>query len=116
MVEITLNSLSHPLMNALANIFVAILLSSFSARVIGGSLDLGVLYAFAQYKGIFQPDFRPCRAVHVNPVRDYFGQNIRYYRQNRYPEDLEQGEPLKSFSGHIEFKTYGLHTTGTIGC
>ena len=102
MVEITLNSLSHPLMNALANIFVAILLSSFSARVIGGSLDLGVLYAFAQYIKEFSTRFPTCRAVHVNPVRDYFGgQNIRYYRQNRYPRGFGAGR-----AAEVLFRAY----------
>jgi ATP-binding cassette subfamily B multidrug efflux pump len=106
MVEITLNSLSHPLMNALANIFVAILLSSFSARVIGGSLDLGVLYAFAQYiKEFFNPisnlaeQFTSIQSAIISADRIY-----DIIDKTDTLEDLEQGEPLKSFSGHIEFK------------
>ncbi len=105
-IEVTLNSLSNPLLTAIADIAVAILLSAFSSNVVKGALDIGVLYAFAQYiKQFFNPisnladQFTSIQSALISADRIY-----DIIDRKSTLEDLDKGEPLKSFSGHIEFK------------
>ena len=104
--RILLNSLSHPLLTALANFAVAILLSAFSSRVLHGTLDIGVLYAFAQYiKQFFGPisnlaeQFTTIQSALISADRIY-----DIIDKNETLEELDAGRPLKVFSGHIEFR------------
>ncbi len=104
--EVLLNSLSNPLMTALANLATAIFISMFAPYVIGNTLDVGTLYAFTQYiKQFFGPianlaeQFTSIQSALISGDRIY---DIVDKRDTL--EDLEKGLPLKSFSGHIEFK------------
>jgi ATP-binding cassette subfamily B protein len=54
--EILLNSLSNPLILAISNIMVAILIGRYALGVKEGLVEVGVIYAFATYlKQLFQP-------------------------------------------------------------
>ncbi len=104
--EVLLNSLSNPLMTALANLATAIFISMFAPYVIGNTLDVGTLYAFTQYiKQFFGPianlaeQFTSIQSALISGDRIY---DIVDKRDTL--EDLEKGLPLESFSGHIEFK------------
>lgn len=106
MIEIMLNSLTNPFLTALSHFFVAILLSAFAPNVILGSLEIGVLYAFTQYiKQFFNPiaqiadQFTTIQSSLISADRIY-----DIIDKNDTLEDLTSGKPLKSFSGHIEFK------------
>ncbi len=105
-VEILLNSLSNPLMTALANLATAIFISAFAPFVIGNTLDVGTLYAFTQYiKQFFGPianlaeQFTSIQSALISADRIY-----DIIDKVDTLEDLEAGEPLESFSGHIEFR------------
>ena len=104
--EVLLNSLSNPLMTALANLATAIFISMFAPYVVGNTLDVGTLYAFTQYiKQFFGPianlaeQFTSIQSALISGDRIY---DIVDKRDTL--EDLEKGLPLESFSGHIEFK------------
>ncbi|MBE6952091.1 MAG: ABC transporter ATP-binding protein [Ruminococcaceae bacterium] len=104
--EVLLNSLSNPLMTALANLATAIFISMFASYVVGNTLDVGTLYAFTQYiKQFFGPianlaeQFTSIQSALISGDRIY---DIVDKRDTL--EDLEKGLPLESFSGHIEFK------------
>ena len=105
-VEILLNSLSNPLMTALANLATAIFISAFAPYVVGNTLDVGTLYAFTQYiKQFFNPianlaeQFTSIQSALISADRIY-----DIIDKQDTLEDLEAGEPLKEFSGHIEFR------------
>lgn len=105
-VEILLNSLSNPLMTALANLATAIFVSAFAPYVIGNRLDVGTLYAFTQYiKQFFNPianlaeQFTSIQSSLISADRIF-----DIIDKQDTQEDLEGGLPLKSFSGHIEFR------------
>ena len=104
--EVLLNSLSNPLMTALANFATAVFISMFAPYVLGNTLDVGTLYAFTQYiKQFFGPianlaeQFTSIQSALISADRIY---DIVDKRDTM--EDLEKGLPLESFSGHIEFK------------
>ncbi len=106
MTEIILNSLTNPFLTALAHLFIAIIISIFAPDVILGGLEIGVLFAFTQYvKQFFNPiaqladQFTTIQSSLISADRIY-----DIMDKTDTIEDLDAGLPLKSFSGHIEFK------------
>ncbi len=112
--DVTLNSLSRPLMQALSNFCVAILVGCFAPFVVHGSVDVGVLYAFTQYiKDFFNPisdmaeQFTSIQSALISADRVFDIMD----KQDTL-EDLEAGIPLERFSGHIEFRNVWFAYTG----
>jgi ATP-binding cassette subfamily B multidrug efflux pump len=106
MVEIILNSLSNPLLNALSHLFAALLLMFFAPRTILGGLEIGTLYAFVLYiKQFFNPvsnladQFTSIQSSLISADRVF-----DIIDKEDSLEDLDEGEPISAFSGRIEFK------------
>ncbi len=106
MTEILLNSLSHPLLNALANLSIAVLISIFSPLVIRNTVLVGTLFAFTQYiRQFFNPianlaeQFTAIQSSLISADRIY-----DILDQTETLEDLDIGTPLQTFSGHIVFE------------
>ncbi len=105
-VEILLNSLSNPLLNTLSHLFGAFLLLFFAPRTILGGLEIGTLYAFVLYiKQFFDPvsnlaeQFTSIQSSLISADRVF-----DIIDKLDTQEDLDEGEPISSFSGKIEFK------------
>lgn len=106
LVELTLNSLSHPLLNMLSRLSIAYVLMIFGPRVFGGSVEIGTLYAFVEY---IQQLFNPIAnlAEQFTSIQSALISGDRIYDildKKDTLEDLEAGRELENFSGRIEFK------------
>ncbi|MBQ1223933.1 MAG: ABC transporter ATP-binding protein [Oscillospiraceae bacterium] len=105
-VELTLNSLSHPLLNMLSRLSIAYVLMIFGPKVFGGSVEIGTLYAFVEYiQQLFNPianlaeQFTSIQSALISGDRIY---DIMDKKDTL--EDLEAGRELVNFNGRIEFK------------
>ncbi len=105
-VEILLNSLSAPLLNAIGNIAVAALFAFFAKDALFGLLSVGVLYAFTNYiKQFVQPISR--MAEQFTTVQSSLISADRIFDimdNHEDQEDVEDGLPLPTATGDIEFK------------
>ena len=106
LVELTLNSLSHPLLNMLSRLSIAYVLMIFGPKVFGGSVEIGTLYAFVEYiQQLFNPianlaeQFTSIQSALISGDRIY---DIMDKKDTL--EDLESGKELVDFNGRIEFK------------
>ena len=105
-VELTLNSLSHPLLNMLSRLSIAYVLMIFGPKVFGGSVEIGTLYAFVEYiQQLFNPianlaeQFTSIQSALISGDRIY---DIMDKKDTL--EDLDAGRELVDFNGRIEFK------------
>ena len=106
LVELTLNSLSHPLLNMLSRLSIAYVLMIFGPKVFGGTVLIGTIYAFVEY---IQQLFNPIAnlAEQFTSIQSALISGDRIYDildKKDTLEDLESGRELVNFNGRIEFE------------
>jgi len=106
MFQVQMNSLLRPIIEILQTLTVAILVWYSMGKIIGGTLELGVLYAFTTYiKQFFEPinDL----AENYNTIQSSIVSTDRIFElldQHEILEDLDIGVEAKRLKGEIEFK------------
>ncbi len=106
MFQVQMNSLLRPIIEILQTLTVAILVWYSMGKIIGGTLELGVLYAFTTYiKQFFEPinDL----AENYNTIQSAIVSTDRIFElldQHEILEDLDIGVEAKRLKGEIEFK------------
>jgi len=104
--EIMLNSLSNPMIMAISNIMIAILISKFAFSVKTGVVEVGVIYAFVTYiKQLFNPiaeiadQFTSIQSSLISADRVFDLMDTK-----EYLEDFSEGIRISELKGEIEFK------------
>ncbi|MGB7606312.1 MAG: ABC transporter ATP-binding protein [Lutisporaceae bacterium] len=106
MFQVQMNSLLRPIIEILQTLTVAILVWYGMGKIMGGALELGVLYAFTTYiKQFFEPinDL----AENYNTIQSAIVSADRIFElldQHDILEDLDTGIEVKRLKGEIEFK------------
>lgn len=106
MFQVHMNSLLRPIIEILQTLTVAVLIWYGMGKIAGGTLELGVLYAFTTYiKQFFEPinDL----AENYNTIQSAVVSADRIFElldQQELLEDLDSGMPIDEFDGEIEFK------------
>lgn len=106
MFQVQMNSLLRPIIEILQTLTVAILVWYGMGKIIGGTLELGVLYAFTTYiKQFFEPinDL----AENYNTIQSAIVSADRIFElldQEALLEDLNTGIAIERLKGDIEFK------------
>ncbi|MDF2530822.1 MAG: transporter ATP-binding protein [Clostridia bacterium] len=106
MFQVQMNSLLRPIIEILQTITVAILVWYGMDKIIGGTLELGVLYAFTTYiKQFFEPinDM----AENYNTIQSAVVSADRIFElldQEAMLEDLNTGISIERLKGDIEFQ------------
>lgn len=106
MFQVQMNSLLRPIIEILQTLTVAILVWYGMGKIIGGTLELGVLYAFTTYIKQF---FTPINdmAENYNTIQSAIVSADRIFElldQEELLEDLSTGIAIERLSGDIEFK------------
>jgi ATP-binding cassette, subfamily B, multidrug efflux pump len=104
--EVVLNSLGRPLVDIVNNLTIAVLLWFCSGRILGGVLEIGVLYAFITYARQF---FEPISEISekYTSIQSAVVSSERIFEildTTEFQEDLEQGRSIDSLKGEIEFR------------
>jgi ATP-binding cassette subfamily B protein len=101
-----LNSLSNPMIMAISNIMIAILISKFAFSVKTGVVEVGVIYAFVSYlKQLFNPiaeiadQFTSIQSSLISADRVFDLMDTK-----EYLEDFSEGIRISELKGEIEFK------------
>jgi ATP-binding cassette subfamily B multidrug efflux pump len=104
--EIILNSFSRPLVDIINNLTIAVLICFCTERVIGNTLEIGLLYAFITYiKQFFDPistiseQYTTIQSAVVSS-----GRIFEILDTVDVQEDIHGGRPLGPVKGEIEFK------------
>ncbi len=104
--EIILNSFSRPLVDIINNLTIAVLIYFCTERVIGNTLEIGLLYAFITYiKQFFDPistiseQYTTIQSAVVSS-----GRIFEILDTVDVQEDIHRGRPLQQVRGEIEFK------------
>lgn len=104
--EIILNSFSRPLVDIINNLTIAVLIYFCTERVIGNTLEIGLLYAFITYiKQFFDPistiseQYTTIQSAVVSS-----GRIFEILDTVDVQEDIHGGRPLGPVRGEIEFK------------
>lgn len=104
--EIILNSFSRPLVDIINNLTIAVLIYFCTERVIGNTLEIGLLYAFITYiKQFFDPistiseQYTTIQSAVVSS-----GRIFEILDTVDVQEDIHGGRPLGPVKGEIEFK------------
>ena len=106
MFQVQMNSLLRPIIEILQTLTVAILVWYGMGKIIGGTLELGVLYAFTTYiKQFFEPinDL----AENYNTIQSAIVSADRIFElldQEALLEDLNTGIAVERLKGSIEFQ------------
>lgn len=106
MFQVQMNSLLRPIIEILQTLTISILLWYGMGKLIGGTLELGVLYAFTTYiKQFFDPinDL----AENYNTIQSAIVSADRIFElldQEEVLEELEIGLPIEELRGEIEFR------------
>lgn len=106
MFQVQMNSLLRPIIEILQTLTVATLVWYGMGKIIGGTLELGVLYAFTTYiKQFFEPinDL----AENYNTIQSAIVSADRIFElldQEELLEDLDTGIAIQRLKGDIEFK------------
>lgn len=106
MFQVRMNSLLRPIIEILQTLTIAVLIWYGMGKLIGGTLELGVLYAFTTYiKQFFDPinDL----AENYNTIQSAIVSADRIFElldQEETLEDLETGIPIEKLRGEIEFR------------
>lgn len=104
--QVQMNSLLRPIIEILQTLTVAVLVWYSVGKIMGGALELGVLYAFTTYvKQFFEPinDL----AENYNTIQSAVVSADRIFElldQNETLEELDTGRSIERLSGKIEFK------------
>ena len=106
MFQVRMNSLLRPIIEILQTATIAILLWYGTGRIMGNTLELGVLYAFTNYIKQF---FNPINelAENYNMVQSAIVSADRIFElldQEAILEDLESGDSVDALKGEIEFR------------
>ena len=106
LIQIKLNSLMRPLMEVINNLGIVLLVWFGLRGVTGGTLQIGVLYAFTAYiRRFFEPindlaeKYSSIQSAAVSADRIF-----ELLDQNEDLEDLQKGRSLPPLQGHIEFR------------
>ncbi len=104
--QVWMNSFLKPAANVFRNITVAILIWYGMDKIAGGTLQIGILYAFATY---IQQFFEPISdlADNYTNIQSAFVSADRIFElldQKENLEDLEEGIGMERVDGNIEFK------------
>jgi ATP-binding cassette subfamily B protein len=104
--EIMLNSLSNPMIMAISNVMIAILIGKFAFSVKTGVVEVGVIYAFVTYmKQLFNPiaeiadQFTSIQSSLISADRVFDLMDTK-----EYLEDFSEGIKISELKGEIEFK------------
>lgn len=104
--EIILNSFSRPLVDIINNLTIALLIYFCTERVIGNTLEIGLLFAFITYiKQFFDPistiseQYTTIQSAVVSS-----GRIFEILDTVDVQEDIHRGRPLQQVRGEIEFK------------
>lgn len=106
LVQIRLHSLLRPLMEVINTLGIVILIASATRGLVGGAIQVGVLYAFTTYiKQFFTPindlaeKYSTIQSAVVSADRIF-----ELLGNKAEQEDLSSGEPLKEPEGQVEFR------------
>lgn len=104
--QVWMNSFLKPAANVFRNITVAILIWYAMDKIAGGTLKIGILYAFTTY---IQQFFEPVSdlADNYTNIQSAFVSADRIFElldQEEELEDIEEGMALERVDGDIEFK------------
>lgn len=105
--QVQMNSLLRPIIEILHALTIAILVWYGMGKIIGGTLELGLLYAFTTYiKQFFEPinDL----AENYNTIQSAVVSADRIFElldQEEILEDLQSGISIEALKGDIEFKS-----------
>lgn len=104
--EIMLNSLSNPMILAISNVMIALLIFLFAPAVKLGAIEVGVIYAFTTYlKQLFNPiaeiaeQFTSIQSALISADRVFDLMDTK-----DYIEDFSGGIRISELNGDIEFK------------
>lgn len=104
--EIILNSFSRPLVDIINNLTIAVLIYFCTERVIGNTLEIGLLFAFITYiKQFFDPistiseQYTTIQSAVVSS-----GRIFEILDTVDVQEDIHRGRALEQVRGEIEFK------------
>ena len=104
--EFMLNSLSNPMILAISNVMIALLIAVFASPVKFGLIEVGVIYAFTTYiKNLFNPiadladQFTSIQSALISADRVF---DLLDNQADR--EHFEGGIRISELSGDIEFK------------
>ncbi len=104
--EIILNSFSRPLVDIINNLTIAVLIYFCTERVIGNTLEIGLLYAFITYiKQFFDPistiseQYTTIQSAVVSS-----GRIFEILDTVDVQEDIHGGRPLQQVRGEIQFR------------
>lgn len=104
--EIILNSFSRPLVDIINNLTIAVLIYFCTGRIMGGTLEIGVLYAFITYiKQFFDPistiseQYTTIQSAIVSS-----GRIFEILDTVDVQENMEDGLTVEKLKGEIEFK------------
>ena len=104
--EILLNSLSNPIIMAISNVMIALLIGTFVSPVKLGLIEVGVIYAFTTYlKQLFSPiaeiadQFTGIQSALISADRVFDIMDTK-----EYVEDFTGGVRISELKGDIEFK------------
>ena len=106
LVQIRLHSLLRPLMEVINTLGIVILIASATRGLVGGAIQVGVLYAFTTYiKQFFTPindlaeKYSTIQSAVVSADRIF-----ELLGNKAEQEDLSSGEPLVEPEGQVEFR------------
>lgn len=106
MFQVHMNSLLRPIIEILQTMTIAILIWYGMGKIIGGTLELGVLYAFTTYiKQFFEPindlaeNYNTIQSAAVSADRIF-----ELLDQQDILEDLDSGLAIEHLRGEIEFR------------
>jgi ATP-binding cassette, subfamily B, multidrug efflux pump len=104
--EIVLNSLSNPMIIAISNVMIAVLIGKFAPQVKAGLIEVGVIFAFVTYlKQMFSPiaqiaeQFTSIQSSLISADRVF-----DIIDKEEYLEDFSSGLRITELKGDIEFK------------
>lgn len=104
--EVILNSLGRPVVDIINNLTIAVLIWFCTGRVMGGTLEIGVLYAFITYiKQFFDPiseiadKYTSIQSAMISSERIF-----DILDNSEGLEDMKTGKPVKTMSGTVEFR------------
>ena len=104
--EFMLNSLSNPMIIAISNVMIALLIGTFASPMKLGLIEVGVIYAFTTYiRNLFNPiaeladQFSSIQSSLISADRVF-----DLMDNEEYHEDFTGGLPISELNGDIEFK------------
>ena len=104
--QVWLNSILKPAATVFQNLAVAILIWYGMGKIAGGTLQIGVLYAFTTYIRQFFDPISDLADSYTN-IQSAFVSADRIFElldQQKNLEDIDRGVPMRRITGEIEFR------------